>query len=167
MPETFGAVDDLWLQIYARKNSISCMTRKRLEKTLEFVQQIDRARDSKEIGMRLLETVRSLGFRHVLAGTIPGLGSSKAQQQSHVLLHEWLVQWSERYFSRGYLFVDPAIRRVLSKSTPFFWTELAPLCRTALAAPCCCPRPCLPGPALMCLKQFLWASRSESWECLA
>jgi LuxR family quorum sensing-dependent transcriptional regulator len=60
---------------------------------------------------------------------LPNPGSSKPQQESHVILHEWPSGWWERYFSSGYLFADPAIQRVTSDISPFLWSELKPLCR--------------------------------------
>jgi LuxR family quorum sensing-dependent transcriptional regulator len=73
-------------------------------------------------------------MRHILAGTIPTLGSTRAQQEAHVLLHEWPLEWWERYFSKGYLFVDPAIRHVVSDAGPFLWSDLDPMCRDDPAA---------------------------------
>lgn len=51
-----------------------------------------------------------------------------------MLLHEWPLEWWERYFSKGYLFVDPAIRHVVSDAGPFLWSDLDPMCRDDPAA---------------------------------
>lgn len=51
-----------------------------------------------------------------------------------MLLHEWPVEWWERYFSNGYLFVDPAIRHVVNDASPFLWSDLDPMCRDDPAA---------------------------------
>jgi LuxR family transcriptional regulator, quorum-sensing system regulator BjaR1 len=103
--------------------------RQELDETLTFIRRIDRACNAQEVCDVVLKAVRPYGFRHVLAGTIPLPGSSTAQQVANIVLAQWPAGWAERYFSNGYLFVDPAIRRVTSDISPFQWNELAPLCR--------------------------------------
>jgi len=100
-----------------------------LDQTLEFLANVERAQTAADVCGALLRSVKAYGFKHVLAGTIPIPGSNKRQQESHVILHEWPIGWWDRYFSNGYLFVDPAIRRVTTDITPFLWSELDPLCR--------------------------------------
>jgi LuxR family quorum sensing-dependent transcriptional regulator len=105
------------------------MSRKALDQTLRYLQQVNRAQTPAEVCAVLLNTLAEYGFEHILAGTIPVPGSSKKQQEANVLLHQWPQEWWDRYFSLGYLFVDPAIKRVLSGLNPFLWSELTPLCR--------------------------------------
>lgn len=105
------------------------MSRKGLDQTLEFIGHVERARTPDDVCAALLRSVKCYGFKHILAGTIPIPGSNKRQQEAHVILHEWPTGWWERYFSNGYLFVDPAIRRVTTDLSPFLWSELDPLCR--------------------------------------
>lgn len=50
---------------------------------------------------------------------------SRSAQLSHVLLDSWPREWSHRYFSRGYLYRDPAIRLVRDGAPAFLWSELA------------------------------------------
>lgn len=104
-------------------------TRKELDDTLTFIRDIDRACNPAEVCNVILKAVKSYGFTNVLAGTIPIPGSTKSQQESNIVLAQWLSGWAERYFSNGYLFVDPAIRRVTSDISPFLWSELDPFCR--------------------------------------
>ncbi|MGJ3261734.1 MAG: autoinducer binding domain-containing protein [Salinarimonas sp.] len=101
------------------------MSRKSLDQTLEVIQAIDRARTHEEVCTVLLDASRRFGFEHILAGTIPRTGSSRSQQMSHVVLDHWPAEWSRRYFSHGYLFVDPAIKRVTESRSPFLWSEIA------------------------------------------
>jgi len=104
-------------------------TRKELDDTLTFIRDIDRACDPAAVCDVILKAVKPYGFTNVLAGTIPVPGSTKSQQESNIVLAQWPSGWAERYFSSGYLFVDPAIRRVTSDISPFLWSELDPLCR--------------------------------------
>lgn len=102
------------------------MSRKELDQTLEFIHQIDRAPTPAQVCTSLLDTVRPFGITNILAGTIPITGSTKRQQEANILLHEWPTEWAERYFSNGYLFVDPTIRRVTTDTQPFLWSDIAP-----------------------------------------
>ena len=57
-------------------------------------------------------------------------GAKKMRQQlSHVLLDAWPDGWSQRYFSNGYLYRDPAIRLVSSGAPPFRWSDIPRLCK--------------------------------------
>lgn len=102
---------------------------KELDETLTFIRDIDRASNPIEVCDVVLKAISPYGFEKILAGTIPIPGSNKLQQESNIILADWPLGWAERYFSNGYLFVDPAIRRVTSDISPFMWNELAPLCR--------------------------------------
>jgi LuxR family quorum sensing-dependent transcriptional regulator len=110
------------------------MSRGALDQTLEYIREVDRARTPVDVCAALLRAIKPFGFKNILAGTIPLPGSTKRQQEANVLLHEWPIGWWERYFSSGYLFVDPAIRRVTSDIRPFLWSELDPLCKDDPAA---------------------------------
>jgi LuxR family quorum sensing-dependent transcriptional regulator len=100
------------------------MSRKALDQTLQHIRDLDRAHSPGEVCAILLRAVGQFGFQNVLAGSIPVPGLSRRQQEAHVLLHEWPVEWSERYFSKGYLYRDPTIRRVTAGIEPFLWSEL-------------------------------------------
>lgn len=110
------------------------MSRRVLDQTLSCIRELNRARTGTAVCAAVLKVAADYGFKHVLAGTIPGAGATKAEQEHHVLLHEWPQPWWDRYFSSGYLFVDPAIKRVLSGGAPFQWSELIPSCRNDPAA---------------------------------
>jgi LuxR family transcriptional regulator, quorum-sensing system regulator BjaR1 len=110
------------------------MSRKELEQTLEFMRPIEQAKNAEAVCASVLRAVSQFGVQHILAGIIPLPRSSRAQQEGNVMLHDWPQEWSDRYFSRGYLFVDPAIRRVVSDIRPFRWSELDPLYRDDPAA---------------------------------
>jgi LuxR family transcriptional regulator, quorum-sensing system regulator BjaR1 len=100
-----------------------------LDDTLNFIANVQRAQTPSAICDAVLQAIKQYGFENILAGTIPRPGANKSQQESHVILHHWPAEWWERYFSNGYLFVDPAIRRVMSDISPFLWSELSPTCR--------------------------------------
>jgi len=105
------------------------MSRKAFERTLEFIRALDEAKSPAEICERLLASIRQFGAEYVLAGTIPGPGTSRQQQMSSVVLDHWPKEWSQRYFSHGYIFRDPAIKAVRMSPSSFLWSELEPVCR--------------------------------------
>jgi LuxR family quorum sensing-dependent transcriptional regulator len=100
------------------------MSRRSLDETLSFIAAVDRAGSADAVAETVLSVVRPFGFSQVFAGIIPTPGMSAQQQVANVVLHRWPDQWSQRYFSQGYLFDDPAIQRVTTSTEPFLWSEL-------------------------------------------
>lgn len=104
------------------------MSRRAFETTLEYIRDVNLAPDAASICGLVLDRTRQFGFESVLAGTMPLPGTNPLQQKSHVILNRWPVAWAERYFSRGYLFEEPTIRRVRAASRPFLWSDLESEC---------------------------------------
>jgi LuxR family quorum sensing-dependent transcriptional regulator len=102
------------------------MSRRALDQTLAFIKKIERAKTPAEVSSTLLSTVASLGFTKVFAGIIPRPGMTAEQQAANVVLHDWPDQWSHRYFTQGYLFKDPTIKKVCNSTKPFTWSEIEP-----------------------------------------
>jgi LuxR family quorum sensing-dependent transcriptional regulator len=100
------------------------MSRRSLDETLSFIAAVDRAASPDAVSEIVLSVVRPFGFTHVFAGIIPSPRMSMQQQIANVVLHRWPEQWSQRYFSQGYLFEDPTIQRVVASPKPFLWSEL-------------------------------------------
>jgi LuxR family quorum sensing-dependent transcriptional regulator len=101
------------------------MSRRALDETLACISAVDRAACPDAICDALLDIVKPFGFTRLLAGIIPVPGMTMQQQVANVVLHRWPEQWSQRYFSKGYLFEDPTVQRVTSSTEPFLWSELA------------------------------------------
>ncbi len=100
--------------------------RRSLDLTLEFIATLDAAPDDRAVCERLLAIAQQFGFERLLAGTIPLPGVPEAQHHGHVILDYWPAEWSQRYFSGGYLRQDPAIRQVIASDRPFRWSDLRP-----------------------------------------
>lgn len=100
---------------------------RRLKDTCETLINMQKCRTHREIRDYLLDYLRDSGVNHLLAGVIPPPQSSRCKQLSHVLLDAWPEEWSQRYFSRGYLYRDPAIQLVKSSVRPFRWCEIPSL----------------------------------------
>lgn len=105
------------------------ISRRSLDETLWFIAAVDRAASPDAVSEAILSVVRPFGFSRVLAGIIPLPGMSMQQQVANVVLHRWPEQWSQRYFSQGYLFDDPTIQRVTTSTEPFLCSELEESCR--------------------------------------
>ena len=72
----------------------------------------------------VLEFAGRVGATSVLAGLMPPPALSKSEQIGHILLDAWPREWSERYFSGGYLYRDPTIRLVRAGVPSFVWGEI-------------------------------------------
>lgn len=104
------------------------MRRPALDQTVEFVRGLDAARTQQEICQKLLVLTSGFGVEHILAGTIPHPGDLSRSQRANILLDSWPSEWAARYFTRNYIFNDPAIRK-LSEGRSFRWSELEALTR--------------------------------------
>ncbi|WP_172351900.1 helix-turn-helix transcriptional regulator [Mesorhizobium sp. NZP2298] len=98
--------------------------RSHLDQTYSILEGIWNCRSADEICRCLLKHCGRFGATHILAGAIPPPRASRRKQLSHVLLTAWPEEWSQRYFSRGYLDQDPTIRLVSRGSQPFLWSEV-------------------------------------------
>ncbi|MGX9120934.1 helix-turn-helix transcriptional regulator [Mesorhizobium sp. BHbsci] len=98
--------------------------RRHLDDTFEFLNQIRKSSSQQEICRHLISYAERFGARNVLAGPIPPPRALRCEQIAHVLLDAWPQQWSERYFSKGYLYRDPTIQLVKRGATPFRWSEI-------------------------------------------
>jgi len=100
------------------------VSRALLDRTLEFVKLVDAAQSPAEVAAVVLKSAAPYGFERVFAGTMPSFGDNAAQQRSHLILDHWPQNWIARYLSRGYLSVDPTIRRVRAGGPAFYWRDL-------------------------------------------
>jgi LuxR family quorum sensing-dependent transcriptional regulator len=100
--------------------------RQSLDHTLDFIRDLDRARNLEDVSAQVLRHVAPFGAEYLVASTIPKAGTDRRQRLGHVLLKHWPAEWLNRYFSRGYMFHDPIVDRAKSSTTPFFWNELDP-----------------------------------------
>jgi LuxR family quorum sensing-dependent transcriptional regulator len=110
------------------------MSRKAFERTVEFIRNLELARSPAEVCGMLLSAVKQFGAEYVLAGILPEPGAGRQQQISNVVLNHWPPEWSQRYFSHGYIFRDPAIKTVRRSTAPFLWSELESVCRSDTTA---------------------------------
>jgi len=105
------------------------MWRRRLDDTVEFLCRIRRSSTQQDICRHVLCYAGRFGATNLLAGPIPPPRALKREQISHVLLDAWPKQWSERYFSNGYLYRDPTIQLVNRGNAPFLRSEIDQVCR--------------------------------------
>lgn len=70
------------------------------------------------------ELVTRLGFDRfilILRFVLPVAGPIQ------IGLSNWRTDWYERYWAKGYLYLDPVVARMLVSYRPFDWNELGPL----------------------------------------
>ncbi|MGY2996950.1 MULTISPECIES: helix-turn-helix transcriptional regulator [Mesorhizobium] len=105
--------------------------RRQLEETGRYISDIQESRTLQDVCDCLLAFAGCLGATNLLAGAIPPPSASRREQLSHVLLDAWPEEWSNRYFSSGYLYRDPTIRLVRQCCLPFTWNEVGALCNVS------------------------------------
>ncbi|WP_189605743.1 LuxR family transcriptional regulator [Mesorhizobium sp. M4B.F.Ca.ET.017.02.2.1] len=111
----------------ARSNGTTRNWRRKLDETYASILDIQRSKSAKDVSQALLSFAGQFGTTNILAGIIPPRSASRREQLSHVLLDHWPAEWSDRYFSMGYLYRDPTIRLVAQGSQPFSWRDLGNL----------------------------------------
>lgn len=111
----------------ASPHSITRNWRRKLDETYTFMASIQHSRSTKDVGDALLSFAGKFGTTNILAGVIPPSSASRREQLSHVLLNHWPAEWSDRYFSNGYLYRDPTIRLVARGCQPFSWRDIGNL----------------------------------------
>lgn len=102
--------------------------RRRLDETYGVLEEFQHCAVASKLCSCMLRYARRLGVTNLLAGEMPPPRASRREQLSHVLLDAWPREWSERYFTNGYLYRDPTIRLVKRINAPFLWSELGDLC---------------------------------------
>lgn len=102
-----------------------------LDRTNEIVERIHRSQTCCELCDCLLHYTRNFGATKLLCGLIPVPGLGRRDQMDHVLIDAWPEEWSQRYFSSGYLYRDPTIRLVARGCAPFLWSELDERCNVS------------------------------------
>lgn len=106
--------------------------RRGLEDTYQLMMRLRRCSSAADICAGVLQFAGRVGATNLLAGVIPPPALSRTEQLGHVLLHSWPREWSERYFSSGYLYRDPTIRLVREGVPSFMWSEIGTLGVTTL-----------------------------------
>ena len=102
------------------------ISRHSLHTTVQFIHDLDRARNADDIASQLLRHLKQIGAEHAIAGTFPSDEPNRRMQLSNAFFNRWPEEWLARYLSRGYLLRDPIIKRSKAKSGPFYWNELTP-----------------------------------------
>jgi LuxR family transcriptional regulator, quorum-sensing system regulator BjaR1 len=93
------------------------------ERTLGYIERLDRAKSERDIVDQLLGAISDYGFKYALAGTVPNRLLSSADFKSSILLKAWPDEWSRRYVERSYVRHDPVIRRLRSSAEAFGWQD--------------------------------------------
>jgi len=84
--------------------------------------QISAATDITEAGAACRRVAETLGFPLFQYGFRVPVSFARPCQ---VILSGYPRAWRQRYDDRGYLSVDPVVRRALGSVVPFAWDELA------------------------------------------
>lgn len=86
----------------------------------DFIERVDRARTPAAISDELFRIIPDFGFHCFCISGMPELGES---MRDYLLLSGWPTGWLERYVDRGYVHVDPVIRKLKATTYPFRWDD--------------------------------------------
>lgn len=96
------------------------------DETLDFIDRIESAPNAQAISGELLSITSRYGLDLLIGGTMPTPRANRSAQMENVLFQGWPVSWLQRYIERGYVFVDPVIRRIQANLSPFDWADAEP-----------------------------------------
>jgi LuxR family quorum sensing-dependent transcriptional regulator len=86
---------------------------------MEMIACLDGARSVDELRDRLLRLTKTFGVERIIAGMLPDLNAATTESQPAILLADWPTEWLSRYFSRGYVSIDPTIRTIRISNKAF------------------------------------------------
>jgi LuxR family transcriptional regulator, quorum-sensing system regulator BjaR1 len=97
---------------------------------LSIIERIERARTQTLVLHEVAHAARHFGLEHVIAAGIPAPGK---RLEPYVLMHNWPRGWYDRYNDRGYLHLDPVIRKLRRTTMPVVWSSAPydPSCDTS------------------------------------
>lgn len=90
------------------------------DQTFERIERIQNAVTQQAILDELEEFFDEFGFESFIISHLPPPG---AQEKPFVLLSGWRDEWSDRYFGRDYVRIDPVARNCFRTTEPFLWSE--------------------------------------------
>ncbi|MCC2097180.1 MAG: LuxR family transcriptional regulator [Hyphomicrobiales bacterium] len=88
---------------------------------LEILKSPSRVFDARNA---ILKFCSRYGISNILGGYMPRAGSSADEQLAGVFCSHWPEEWGQHYFSNGYVFSDPTIRRITESALPFSWRSI-------------------------------------------
>jgi LuxR family transcriptional regulator, quorum-sensing system regulator BjaR1 len=95
----------------------------RFERTLCFIDAIEKAQSTEEAERCLLAFAAGLGFTSIFGGIVPLRPIPLAELPSRIIFQALPNQWAARYNASGYVFRDPVVTHLLHQRTPFTWKE--------------------------------------------
>jgi LuxR family quorum sensing-dependent transcriptional regulator len=102
-----------------------------LDRTLEVIDNLNRAVTSKDICDALTGFTGRYGLTSMIAGTMPSpKARTKTAQEKHILLSAYPAGWMDRYLDQNYVRIDPVVGRIKRDPSPFLWSEGALLAET-------------------------------------
>lgn len=88
------------------------------------LEKFDDCQTLDEVDVLLRSLISAFGVEHYLIGYMPPRNASEEQQVEHLIMGHWPAQWAERYFSNGYIELDPAIEHVRRSVVPLDWRQI-------------------------------------------
>jgi LuxR family quorum sensing-dependent transcriptional regulator len=84
------------------------------------IERVERAQTATVVLNEIAHAARHFGLEHVIVAGIPAPGK---RLEPYILMHNWPPGWYARYNERGYLHLDPVIRKLRTTTMPVVWSE--------------------------------------------
>jgi len=90
------------------------------DRTFTAIEAIQAANSHGDILGKVQGYLEQFGAQSFIVSHLPPPG---AAEKPFVLLSGWSDEWSERYFSRNYVQIDPVARNCFRTTEPFLWSD--------------------------------------------
>lgn len=95
-----------------------------LDSTTRLIRSLDRCMSDRDVAELIGMAVKPFGAEYLFAGTMPQPHAPARQQLRNVMLNSMPEEWGHRYFSRGFLEIDPTIQAVKALQPVTAWSGL-------------------------------------------
>jgi LuxR family quorum sensing-dependent transcriptional regulator len=103
----------------------------KFDRTLQFIDQIERCPDALALERCLLDVGSEYGFNALFGGLVPNSHVSSKEIEERILFQHFPEEWAARYNDRGYVFRDPIVHRLQHDRNAFEWRDAYASCSSS------------------------------------
>jgi len=91
------------------------------DQAFQVIEALGRAGTEAELELELSKGAELFGYEHFFMTGLPTRPSEHIRE--YAMVSGWPEEWLSRYSDRGYVHVDPVIRKIRVSTMPFMWEE--------------------------------------------